>query len=44
VGHGAAPVAIKLTHYQWPGFDKASERLREALRDVVEAGWRKSSE
>jgi hypothetical protein len=24
---------------QWPTYDKASEKLRVALRDVIEPGW-----
>ena len=37
---GPSEVAMLHEGVEWPAFDKACTKLRTALRDVVEPGWR----
>ena len=36
---GPSEVAMLHEGLEWPTYDKASEKLRVALRDVIEPGW-----
>ena len=36
---GPSEVAMLHEGVEWPTYDKASEKLRVALRDVIEPGW-----
>jgi len=36
---GPSEVAMLHEGVEWPVYDKASEKLRVALRDVIEPGW-----
>ena len=41
---GPSEVAQLHEGIEWPTFDKASEKLRVALRDVMEPGWREQTQ
>ena len=36
---GPSEIAMLHEGVEWPTYDKASEKLRVALRDMIEPGW-----
>ena len=36
---GPSEIAMLHEGVEWPTYDKASEKLHVALRDVIEPGW-----